>query len=102
MPTHHRHPGELLAHKLEEFSMSSAALARHMRVPANRVSQIISGKRSITADTALRLGKCFNTDPDYWLSLQIQYELEQEVRQAEPEIAAIAPLSSLETAQRFP
>lgn len=66
-----------------------------MHALANRASQIISGKRSITEDTALRLGKCFNTDPDYWLGLQAQYELEKLESQTKTEIAAIAPLSSL-------
>jgi len=51
------HPGEILADELTELSMSTAELARQINVPANRISQILSGKRSITADTALRIGK---------------------------------------------
>ena len=53
------HPGEILADELEVLGLSSAELARTLDVPANRISQIIAGKRSVTADTALRLGRYF-------------------------------------------
>lgn len=92
MSKHHSHPGEHLAEKLKGLSMSSAALARHLRVPTNRVSQILSGKRSVTADTALRLGKCLNTEPEYWLNLQSQYELEQAMYLVDDDIIDIKPL----------
>ena len=55
------HPGELLAEELEELSMTPTELARQLRVPANRITQIVQGKRSITGDTALRLGHWFGT-----------------------------------------
>lgn len=92
MSKHHSHPCEHLAEKLKGLSMSSAALARHIRVPTNRVSQILSGKRSVTADTALRLGKCLNTEPEYWLNLQIQYELDIAEHAVNAELMSIAPL----------
>ncbi len=70
------HPGEILADELKEIGVSAAELARTLDVPANRVSQIIAGKRSITADTALRLGRYFGTSPDLWMNLQKTYELD--------------------------
>ena len=76
------HPGEILADELEELGLSAAGLARELHVPTNRITQILSGKRAISADTALRLGRWFGTGPELWLNLQKQYELrlaEQEV-----------------------
>jgi len=70
------HPGEILADELNELGISAAELARQINVPANRISQIISGKRSITADTALRIGKWFGTGPKLWLNLQQSYDLD--------------------------
>ena len=55
--------------------MSINALAREIAVPPNRISEIVSGKRSITADTALRLGKYFGVSPEIWLGLQADYDL---------------------------
>jgi len=69
-------PGEVL---LEEFlkpmGISQNKLARDINVPPNRISQIIRGKREITADTALRLGKYFRIEPEFWLNLQIRYNM---------------------------
>jgi len=70
------HPGEILADELEELGLSAAELARLIEVPGNRVSQIIAGKRDITADTTLRLGQFFGTGPELWLNLQKAYELD--------------------------
>ncbi len=72
------HPGEILADELNELGLSAAGLARLIDVPANRISQIIAGKRSITADTAFRLGRYFRTSPDLWMNLQKTYELDLE------------------------
>ena len=69
------HPGEHLAEELKELGMSAAELARQIDVPVNRVTGIINGQRSITADTALRLGHWFGTSPEFWLNLQTLYEL---------------------------
>ena len=70
------HPGEILADELQQIGLTAAELARILDVPANRISQIISGKRAITADTALRLGRYFGTSPDLWMNLQKAYELD--------------------------
>ena len=69
------HPGEILSDELAELSLSASALARQIKVPPNRISQIIQGKRAITGDTALRLGHWFGTNPLFWLNLQSQYDL---------------------------
>ena len=70
------HPGEVLADELAELNISAAELSRKIQVPSNRITQIIAGKRSITAETALKLGKWFGTGPKIWLNLQQAYELE--------------------------
>ncbi len=69
------HPGEILADELTELEMSAAELARLIHVPTNRITQILAGRRAITADTALRLGQWFGTGPELWLNLQKSYEL---------------------------
>ena len=69
------HPGEHLAEELRELDISAAELARQIDVPVNRVTGIINGQRSITADTALRLGHWFGISPEFWLNLQKLYEL---------------------------
>ena len=69
------HPGEHLAEELKELSISAAELARQIDVPVNRITGIINGQRAITADTALRLGHWFGTNPEFWLNLQKLYEL---------------------------
>jgi addiction module HigA family antidote len=71
------HPGEHLAEELKETGMSAAELARRIDVPANRVTQILNGRRSITGDTALRLAHFFGTSPEFWLNLQSLYEIRQ-------------------------
>jgi addiction module HigA family antidote len=76
------HPGEFLADELQELDMSAAELARILHVPANRISQILAGKRNITADTALRLGRYFGTGPKIWLNLQQAYDLDVAHQQA--------------------
>ena len=69
------HPGEHLAEELKTLGMSAAELARKIRVPTNRVTQILNGQRSVTGDTALRLAHFFGTSPEFWLNLQSLYEL---------------------------
>ncbi|MCA9858850.1 MAG: HigA family addiction module antidote protein [Thermomicrobiales bacterium] len=69
------HPGEILKEELDFLSISGADLARALDVTPNRVSQILSGKRAISTDTALRLGYWLGTGPEFWLNLQRQYEL---------------------------
>jgi len=70
------HPGEILAVELKEIGISAAQLARTVEVPANRISQIITGKRASCADTALRLARYFGTSPDFWMNLQKIYDLD--------------------------
>ena len=83
------HPGEILADELEELGLTSAELARTIDVPANRITQIIAGKRNITADTALRLGRYFGTSADFWMNLQKTYELDLARLELGPAIEAI-------------
>lgn len=85
------HPGEILSDELTELGFSSAELARQINVPANRISQIVSGKRSISADTALRLGKWFGTGPKLWLNLQQAYDLDVAELEIGPNLEAIRP-----------
>lgn len=70
------HPGEILMDELDEIEMKPVELAARLGVPNNRIYQILHGQRSITADTALRLGRFFNTGPEFWLNLQKAYELD--------------------------
>lgn len=69
------HPGEHLAEELHTLDMSAAALARGLRVPTNRITEILNGRRAITGDTALRLAHFFGTSAQFWLNLQSLYEL---------------------------
>ena len=70
------HPGEILYEEfMKPMEVSINALSREIAVPPNRVSDIVNGKRSITADTALRLGKYFGVSPELWLGLQVDYDL---------------------------
>lgn len=71
------HPGEILEEELEFIGINAGhQLAKKIDVPKNRIYQIVNGERSITADTALCLGKFFGTGPRIWLKLQIAYELD--------------------------
>jgi addiction module HigA family antidote len=65
---------------MRPLGISISALARDIGVPANRISQIVNGKRAISADTALRLGKYFGVSPEIWLDLQSEYELRLALR----------------------
>jgi addiction module HigA family antidote len=69
------HPGEHLADELKALGMSANELAKELGVPTNRLTEIIHGKRGISGDMALRLGRWFGTGPDIWMSLQKNYEL---------------------------
>ena len=71
------HPGEVLSEDyLKPLEMSQNALAKAIGVPADRISEIIRGRRGITGDTALRLSHYFDTTPQFWLGLQADYEIE--------------------------
>jgi len=69
------HPGAYLAEQLEALDLSAAELGRQLQVPGNRISQIVTGHRAITGDTALRLGHFFGTGPQFWLKLQATHDL---------------------------
>lgn len=69
-------PGEVLAQRLEAIGVSPTELARQLGVLANRITQIINGKRGITGDSALRLAHWFGDTPQFWMSLQVQSDLE--------------------------
>ena len=74
------HPGEILQEEfLAEYNITAYRLAKDTHIPATRISQIIKGKRSISADTALRFSKYFGTTPDFWMGLQIEYDLREEL-----------------------
>jgi addiction module HigA family antidote len=81
------HPGEILREDfLKPFGISINQLARDLDVPPNRISMIVNGERSITADTALRLGTCFGVSPEMWLNLQTEYDLRRARRERGAEI----------------
>lgn len=90
------HPGEHIADELEELNMSATQLAKELGIPANRISEIIRGRRGITADTALRLSRWLGTSAEYWMNLQKNYELRLAInehgaeieRQVRPRVAA--------------
>ena len=70
------HPGEILKDELDELGLSANAMALALRIPANRLTEIINGKRGISADTAMRLARYFGTSAQMWMNLQSHYELE--------------------------
>jgi antitoxin HigA-1 len=75
------HPGEILGDELEETGLSAKRLADVIEVPPNRLYQLLAGKRSMTADTALRLSRYFGMSADFWMNLQSAYELDLARRQ---------------------
>ena len=76
MPRLRTHPGEILREEyLVPLGLSARALAKLLGVPANRLTEIMRGTRDVTADTAIRLGRYFRTDPRFWMNLQAAYDL---------------------------
>lgn len=83
-------PGEILLEEfLEPMNISAYRLAKDTGMPATRVSQIIKGRRRITADTALRLSRYFGNSADFWLGIQDEYDLREQKEQIEEELASI-------------
>lgn len=81
------HPGEFLREDfMKPLSLSTNALALALRVPATRISEIVHERRGITVDTALRLGIYFGTTPNYWLNMQMAYEMAVAERELKPKI----------------
>ena len=70
------HPGAILKETLDDLGLSMNQLAQEIHVPANRISAIVAGKRSITGETALRLARYFATTPGYWMDLLARFDLE--------------------------
>lgn len=84
------HPGEVLDEEfLVPFGISAYRLSKDIGIPQTRISQILKGKRRITADTALRLSKYFGNSARFWLELQIEFDLEEETRNKKSEFNAI-------------
>ena len=78
------HPGEILLEEfLEPMKLSQNRLALSIRVPPRRINEIIHGKRGITADTALRFARYFKMSPQFWMGLQMDYELDRETDRLE-------------------
>lgn len=89
------HPGEML---LEEFlvpmGITQSRLARAIHVPYQRINEIVNGRRGITASTALRLAKYFGLSPDFWLNLQLRWDLYHAQQAERKELSAIRPVHS--------
>jgi addiction module HigA family antidote len=83
------HSGEILAGELAELDISVAAFARALDVPQSRMAEIVAGKRSVTADTALRLAAYFGTSARIWLDLQAAYDLKVAEQRDGKRIAAV-------------
>jgi addiction module HigA family antidote len=89
---HNPHPGEILQQEfLEPLGLSQNALAQAIGVPANRINEIIRGRRGITADTDLRLARFFKLSEGYWLRLQNTYDMMEARREIGQEIGKIKP-----------
>jgi addiction module HigA family antidote len=93
------HPGEILGDELEEIGLSAKRLADVIQVPPNRLYQLLAGKRSMTADTALRLGQYFGMSAAFWMNLQSSYELDLARRQVGKAIERIPKRSETDKPQ---
>ena len=92
------HPGEHLAEELDALKMSAAELARRLKVPTNRVTEILNGQRAVTGDTAL-LAHFFGTSAEFWLNLQSVYDLRTAEAKAGKAIKKLPTLKRLEEAR---
>ena len=89
------HPGEILEEEfLAPLDITQHKLAIAIEVPPRRINEIVHGKRLITADTALRLGRFFGTSAQFWINLQTHYDLEKELDALGDELENIQPLQS--------
>ncbi len=88
------HPGEVLNEEfLVPMGITAYRLGKDTGIPQTRISEIIRGRRRVTADTALRIGKYFGLSPRFWLGLQDDYDLEEERKTIEGELSAIRTIS---------
>jgi addiction module HigA family antidote len=83
------HPGEILADELSGLGITPTELARQLRVPHNRLTQIIQGKRAITGDTALRLGHWFGSSASFWMNLQALHDVRLAEQESGAEVAKL-------------
>ncbi len=86
MPRLPTHPGEHIAVELEELDLSATQMAKALGIPPNRLTEIIRGRRGVTADTALRLSAFLGATPEFWMNLQRNYELTTAEREHGAEI----------------
>ena len=90
------HPGQFLLENLEDLGITQYRLAKTIGVPPRRINEIVHGRRSITADTALRIGRALGTTPEFWLNLQRHYDLD--VARNSIDVDVIEPLTSQDAA----
>ena len=84
------HPGEVLEEEfLKPLHISASRLAKAIRLPQRRIADLVEQKRRMTPNVALRLAKCFGTSPQFWLGLQMDYDLEETQRRFEKQLARI-------------
>lgn len=89
------HPGEILREEfLSPLGLSPYRLAKRLGVPRTRIERIVGGRTGITADTALRLGRAFETTPNFWLNLQANYDLAVAGKAKQDELAAIVAIKA--------
>jgi addiction module HigA family antidote len=97
------HPGEILAEEfLEPLNITQNKLATLIHVPPRRINEIVHGKRGVTADTALRLGRFFGTSAQFWVNLQARYDLERGRDKLGNELEEIRPLRETELVDSCP
>ena len=85
------HPGEILADELEEIGINANDLAKRLDLPHGRIYEILREERAISASTALRMGKFFNVNPEFWLNLQKKYDLEVAEKKEAKKLKSIKP-----------
>ncbi len=90
--THNPHPGEILFEEfMKPLGMSQNALARALKISPRRINELVHGKRAVSADTDLRLGRYFNLHPGFFLGLQAQYDLMEQRRKLGRKLDEITP-----------
>ena len=89
------HPGRILKRELAARGMSANSLALALRTPANRITEILNGKRGVSPETALRLGRYFGNSPRFWINLQVAYDLARADREIGQRVAIeVAPAAA--------
>ena len=93
------HPGEIIEEEfLKPYKITAYRLAKETHMPVTRISEILKKRRRITTDTALRLSKFFKNSPEFWLGIQMEYDLRQEIEYKKEELNTIQDISSLHLA----